>query len=89
VQQRKLFEPDAHCNRRDEELLGEGLGEAIEGPIVVFDERGAGNVRVEALDLDEGVVDRFGRLKNPLLTVWNTSSQAAKTSLRGISKHEA
>jgi hypothetical protein len=29
VQQPQLFEPDAHGDRRDEELLGEGLGEAL------------------------------------------------------------
>ena len=50
VQQPKLFEPDAHGDWRDEEFLGEGLGEAFERLIVAFGEGGDGNGSNPALD---------------------------------------
>jgi hypothetical protein len=54
VQQPELFEPDAHRDRRNEKLFGEGLSEAIERLIVVFGECGTENAALEARDLDEG-----------------------------------
>ena len=67
--QPELFEPDAHGDRRDEEFLGERLGEAFERLIVVSVKAAPGIRLLEARDFDEGVVDRFGRLKHPLLAI--------------------
>ena len=65
------------------------LSRARSSPIVVFDERGAGNVRVEALDLDEGVVDRFGKAEEPAACGLEYFVPGGEDRLRGISKHEA
>jgi membrane protein len=51
VQQPELFEPDAHRDRRNEKLFGEGRSEAIERPIVVFGECGAENAALDALNV--------------------------------------
>ena len=54
---------------RDEELFGERLCEGFEGLIVAFRELSSADAALEPCNLDEGMVDRRGRLENPLLAV--------------------
>ena len=92
VQQPELFEPDAHGDRRDEKLLGEGLWRSVSSASIVA----LGAIASPLIVTSKRAISTKGwsigvaRLKNPLLAVRECSRPRRRsTSLRGISTQEA
>jgi len=52
MQQPKLFQSDAHRDRRDEEALSEGLGNAVKRFVVSFGIIDIADLKVDPPDLD-------------------------------------
>ena len=71
MQQPKLFQSDAHRDRRDEEDLSEGLGNAIKRLVVILGAVEIADSKVEPRKLDIGMADRRSRLEDSRLASGN------------------